>query len=103
MAEVLASLAEDGPALELGIGTGRVALRLRERGIEVHGVDASPAMVERLRGKPGGEDIPVSIGDFADVPGDGRFALVYVVFNTFFGLSSQEDQVRCLASARSSA
>jgi SAM-dependent methyltransferase len=74
----------DGPAHELGIGTGRVALRLRERGIEVHGVDASPAMVERLRGKPGGADIPVSIGDFADVPGDGRFALVYAVFKRFF-------------------
>jgi SAM-dependent methyltransferase len=95
MAEVLAGLADDGPALELGIGTGRVALRLRERGIEVHGVDASPAMVERLREKPGGAEIPVSIGDFVDVPGDGRFALVYVVFNTFFGLLSQNDQVQC--------
>ncbi|MDH3734304.1 MAG: class I SAM-dependent methyltransferase [Gemmatimonadota bacterium] len=91
----LTELAGGGPALELGIGTGRVALPLVERGIEVHGVDASPAMVERLRTKAGGEDVHVAIGDFADVPVDGSYALVFVVFNTFFGILDQESQVRC--------
>ena len=95
--EVLAELAGSGPALELGIGTGRVALPLAERGVEVHGVDASPAMVGRLRAKPGGDRIPVTMGDFREVP-PGPFALVYVVFNTFFGLLTQEDQVRCFES-----
>jgi SAM-dependent methyltransferase len=93
----LSELAGRGPALELGIGTGRVALPLAERGIEVHGIDASEAMVERLRAKPGGDGIPVTIGDFADVDVEGRFSLVYVVFNTFFALLTQEDQVRCFA------
>jgi SAM-dependent methyltransferase len=93
----LRDLAGLGPALELGIGTGRVALPLAEKGIEVHGIDASEAMVERLRAKPGGEGVPVSIGDFADVGVEGRFSLVYVVFNTFFALLRQEDQVRCFA------
>jgi SAM-dependent methyltransferase len=93
----LAELAGPGPALELGIGTGRVALPLAARGVAVHGIDASPAMVERLRAKPGGEAIPVTFGDFADVPVEGRYRLVYVVFNTFFALLTQEDQVRCFA------
>ncbi len=94
--EVLADLAGDGPVLELGIGTGRVALPLAERGIDVHGIDASPAMVERLRAKPGGDRIVVTVGDMADVaaPGDG-YSFVYVVFNTFFGILTQDDQVRC--------
>jgi SAM-dependent methyltransferase len=95
--EFLAGLAGDGPVLELGIGTGRIAVPLVERGIEVHGVDASEAMVARLREKPGGDGVSVSMGDFADV-GDlveGAFSLVYVVFNTFFGLLAQDDQVRC--------
>jgi SAM-dependent methyltransferase len=96
-ASFLTGLAGQGPALELGIGTGRVALPLAERGVEVHGIDASEAMVERMRVKPGGGGIPVSIGDFADVGVDGRFSLVYVVFNTFFALLTQEDQVRCFA------
>ena len=96
-ASFLGELAGSGPALELGIGTGRVALSLAERGIEVHGIDASEAMVERLRAKPGGAGLSVSIGDFADVGVEGRFSLVYVVFNTFFALLSQEDQVRCFA------
>jgi SAM-dependent methyltransferase len=91
----LAEVADGGPALELGIGTGRVALPLREKGVEVHGIDASEAMVERLRAKPGGDEIPVSIGDFAEVPVEGRFKLIFVVFNTFFLLGTQEDQVRC--------
>jgi SAM-dependent methyltransferase len=93
--DFLAELAGPGPALELAIGTGRVALPLAERGIAVHGIDASEAMVARLRSKPGGERIPVEIGDFADVAVEGRFRLVYVVFNTLFALQTQRDQVRC--------
>jgi SAM-dependent methyltransferase len=91
----LAELAGPGPALELGIGTGRVALPLAARGVEVHGVDASAAMVERLRAKPGGEAIPVTLGDFAELATDGSYRLVYAVFNTFFSLLTQDDQVRC--------
>ena len=91
----LAQLAGVGRALELGIGTGRVALPLAERGVEVHGIDASEAMVNQLRAKPGGDAIPVSIGDFADFRVDGSFALVFVVFNTIFGLTTQEAQVQC--------
>src|SRR5262245_39922680 len=91
----LAELAGMGPILELGIGTGRLALPLAARGLTVHGIDASEAMVKKLRAKPGGERIPVAIGDFADVTVDGRFSLIFVAFNTFFGLLSQEDQVRC--------
>ncbi len=95
IATALAGLARGGRALELGIGTGRIALPLMARGIEVHGIDASEAMVAKLRAKPGGERIPVAMGDFADVRAEGEFALVFVVFNTFFGLLSQEEQVRC--------
>lgn len=95
--EFLRGLAGSGPVLELGVGTGRVALPLALKGIEVQGIDASEAMVERLKAKPGGADIHVSIGDFADVAVEERFSLVYVVFNTFFALASQEDQVRCFA------
>ena len=93
--ELLAELAGPGPVLELAIGTGRLALPLAARGLEVHGVDASEAMVARLREKPGGEAIPVTMGNFADVPVDGRYRLVFVAFNTFFALLSQEEQVRC--------
>jgi SAM-dependent methyltransferase len=96
-ATTLAELAGGGRALELAIGTGRIALPLAERGVEVHGIDASEAMVARLRAKPGGERIPVTMGDFADVGVDGRYALVFVAFNTFFALLTQEDQVRCFA------
>jgi SAM-dependent methyltransferase len=95
MVSTLANLTGGGRALELGIGTGRVALPLAAAGVKVHGVDCSEAMVAKLRGKPGGEHIPVTIGDFADVDVEGRFALVFVVFNTFFSLASQDDQVRC--------
>jgi SAM-dependent methyltransferase len=97
--ELLAELAGSGPVLELAIGTGRLALPLAERGLEVHGVDASEAMVAKLREKPGGERIPVTMGDFAAVPVEGAFSLVFVAFNTFFGLPSQEAQVRCFANA----
>jgi SAM-dependent methyltransferase len=95
--ERLAELAGPGPALELGVGTGRVALPLAARGVEVHGIDASAAMVERLRAKPGGEAVTVTLGDFAAVPVEGRYPLVYVVFNTFFSLRTQDDQVGCFA------
>lgn len=91
----LTGLAGRGPVLELGIGTGRIALPLSQRGVDVHGIDAAPSMVAKLRAKPGGERIPVAIGDFANVPVEGRFSLVFVVFNTFFGLLTQEDQVGC--------
>jgi SAM-dependent methyltransferase len=94
-AAFLHDLAGSGPALELGIGTGRVALPLAATGTEVHGIDASEAMVARLREKPGGPDLPVAIGDFADFSLETRFSVVYVVFNTFFGLLSQEAQVAC--------
>lgn len=95
MIPALADLSRGGRALELGIGTGRIALPLTQRGIEVHGLDVSPAMVSKLRAKPGGETIPVTLGNFADVAVEGEFSLVYVVFNTFFGLLSQEEQLRC--------
>ncbi len=97
--DFLAGLAGDGRVLELAIGTGRVALPLAARGITVEGVDASAAMVERLRAKPGGTSIPVTLGDMAEVPASGRFRLVYLVFNTMFGLLSQERQAQCFASA----
>ncbi len=94
--EYLALAAGKGRVLELGIGTGRIALPLAERGIRVSGIDSSPRMVEQLRLKPGGDAIPVTIGNFADVKVPGKFSLIYVVFNTFFGgLLSQEQQVRC--------
>jgi len=91
----LEQLANGGPALELAIGTGRIALPLAARGIVVDGVDISPAMVAKLRAKTGGEQISVTIGDFADVPVSGTYRLVYVVFNTLFNLLTQEEQVRC--------
>src|SRR5262245_57760612 len=95
--ETLAELAGDGPVLELAIGTGRLALPLAERGLEVHGIDASEAMVAKLREKPGGDRIPVTMGDFADVVVDGSYSLVFIAFNTFFALPTQEAQVRCFA------
>jgi len=95
MIETLAGLAGGGPALELGIGTGRVALPLVECGVAVHGIDASEQMVAKLRDKPGGAAIPVTLGDFGSARADGSFRLVYVVFNTFFGLLTQEEQLTC--------
>ncbi|HEY0253939.1 MAG TPA: class I SAM-dependent methyltransferase, partial [Kofleriaceae bacterium] len=84
--EVLAEIAGTGKALELGTGTGRVAIPLAARGITVHGIEASEAMLERMRAKPGGADIPVSLGDFTDVAVDGEYALIYIVFSTLYGL-----------------
>ncbi|MFF7727008.1 class I SAM-dependent DNA methyltransferase [Streptomyces sp. NPDC008001] len=106
--EALAGLlktAGPGPALELGIGTGRIALPLAARGVEIHGIDASPAMVGQLRAKPGGQDIPVTLGNFStagpDAPDgtDTHYALVYVVNGTFAELPTQEAQVDCFANA----
>jgi SAM-dependent methyltransferase len=95
----LADLAGDGPALELAIGTGRVALPLAARGVRVHGIDLSRAMVARLRAKPGGEAIPVTIGDIATTRVEGTFSLVYLVFNTIGNLTTQEAQVACFRNA----
>jgi SAM-dependent methyltransferase len=91
----LEHLAQGGPALELAIGTGRIALPLAAGGIHVDGVEISRDMVARLRAKPGGDRIAVTIGDFADVPVQGDYRLIFVVFNTLFNLLTQDDQVRC--------
>jgi len=93
--DFLAELAGDGAALELGIGTGRIALRLVARGVPVHGIDLSEAMVARLRAKPGGDALPVALGDFAETKVDGTFALAYVVFNTVMNLRTQDRQIAC--------
>jgi SAM-dependent methyltransferase len=97
--DVLAELAGDGRALELGIGTGRIALPLARRGVPVHGIDRSRAMVSRLRAKPGGEAIDVAIGDFSTTRVEGSFALVYLVFNTIGNLTTQAAQVACFRNA----
>lgn len=93
--DALAELAGQGRALELGIGTGRIALPLAAKNVEVHGIDAAESMISQLRAKPGGERITVTPGNFADVHVEGKFSLVYIVFNTFFALSSQDEQVQC--------
>ena len=91
----LGQLAGPGPALELGIGSGRIALPLAARGIRVEGIDISPGTVAQMRTKPEGDKIPVTMGDFTDVRVEGRFRLIYVVWNTLFNLPSQEAQTRC--------
>jgi SAM-dependent methyltransferase len=93
--DFLAELAGSGPALELGIGTGRIALPLARRGVPVHGIELSKAMAARLRAKPGGEEIDVTIGDFATTSVEGTFSLAYLVFNTIGNLTTQETQVAC--------
>jgi SAM-dependent methyltransferase len=97
--DVLAGLAGDGRALEFGIGTGRIALPLARRGVEVHGVDLSEAMVARMREKPGGAAIDVTIGDFADTRIPGDFSLAYLVFNTINNVTTQDGQVACFVNA----
>src|SRR3954463_7836867 len=97
--DFLASLAGNGRALELGIGTGRIALPLAGRGVEVHGIDLSRAMVARLRAKPGGGAIPVAIGDFTTTTMHGTFSLVYLVFNPIMNLTTQDAQVACFRNA----
>ncbi len=96
---VLADLADDGPALELAVGTGRIALPLAAKGIPVHGIELSSAMVARLRDKAGGADIPVTMGDMAATRVPGLFSLVYLVFNTINNLTTQEAQVACFQNA----
>jgi SAM-dependent methyltransferase len=96
--DLLEELAAGGRVLELGIGTGRVALPLAARGLYVVGIDASPAMIEKLRAKPGGDEIRVVKGSFAEIRIDEQFELIFVVFNTFFALLTQEEQVACFRS-----
>jgi SAM-dependent methyltransferase len=93
--DFLAELAGRGAALELGVGTGRIALPLARRGVRVQGIDLSEAMVARLRAKPGAERIGVTIGDFATTTVDGRFSVAYLVFNTIMNLTTQDEQVAC--------
>ncbi len=97
--DFLADLAGDGAALELGIGTGRIALPLAQRGVRVHGIDLSEAMVARLRAKPGSEQIGVTIGDFATTAVGGTFSVAYLVFNTIMNLTTQDEQVACFQNA----
>src|SRR5258708_10485527 len=97
--DVLAGLAGGGRALELGIGTGRIALPLAGRGVPVHGIDLSRAMVARLRAKPGGDAIGVTIGDFATAKVDGTFTVAYLVFNTIMNLTTQAAKVACFRNA----
>jgi SAM-dependent methyltransferase len=98
-ADVLAGLAGGGRALEFAIGTGRIALPLAARGVEVHGIDMSRAMVDRLRAKPGGGSLAVTIGDFTTARADGTFDLVYLVFNTIMNVTTQPGQVECFRNA----
>jgi SAM-dependent methyltransferase len=97
--DLLVEIAGGGRALELGIGTGRIALPLAQRGVSVHGIDMSKPMVARLRAKPGGKDIGVTIGDFSTTTVDGSFSLVYLVFNTIMNLTTQAAQVACFGNA----
>ncbi|NUR83457.1 MAG: class I SAM-dependent methyltransferase [Nonomuraea sp.] len=97
--ERLHDLAGGGPVLEFGIGTGRLALPLAARGLSVAGIDASPEMTEELRAKPGGEGVPVTVGDFSTVRVEGAYALVVLAINTIFALPSQEAQVNCFRNA----
>ncbi len=96
----LVDLAAQGPVLEFGVGTGRLALPLANRGLRVHGIETSDAMAEQLRSKPGGGSIGLTIGDFTDVHVDGTFSLVALVFNTIFAVPTQDAQVRCFLNAR---
>ncbi len=95
----LADLAGAGDALELGIGTGRIALPLSRRGVRVHGIDLSPAMIAQLQAKPGAEEIGVTVGDFATTRVEGTFTLAYLVYNTIMNLTTQDEQVGCFLNA----
>ena len=94
-AAFLSELAGGGRALELGVGTGRIAIPLSARGVDVHGIDASEAMLRKLREKPGGDRIQVTLDDFTDFRLGESFDLIYVVFNTLFALTTQEAQIQC--------
>lgn len=91
----LEQLAQGGRALELAIGTGRIALPLAEKGIQVDGIDFSPSMLAKLRAKPGGEQLNITLGNFADIAVPDTYDLIYIVFNTLFNLLTQDEQVRC--------
>jgi len=93
--DFLADLAGHSAALELGIGTGRIALPLAQRGLRVHGIDRSEAMVARLRAKPGAQQLGVTIGDFATTTVEGRFSVAYLLFNTIMNLTTQDGQIAC--------
>ena len=97
--DVLAELAGDGGALELAVGTGRLALPLSRRGVRVHGIDLSPAMLARLKAKSGADRIGVTIGDITNTRVDGQFRVAYLVFNTIMNLTTQDDQVACFVNA----
>lgn len=97
--EFLAGLAGDGPVLEFAIGTGRIALPLTERELRVDGIEQSGAMVDRLRAKPGGTELAVTIGDMSTVALPDRYSLVYLIFNTIHNLLTQDGQVRCFENA----
>src|SRR5512132_4136327 len=99
MVDLLVDLVGKGRALEFGIGTGRIALPLSERGVDVHGIDLSRAMVAKLQAKPGAERIGVTIGDFATTSVEGPFSLVYLVFNTIMNLTTQAAQIACFRNA----
>ncbi len=99
--DFLSELADGGNALEFGIGTGRIALPLAMKGIEVHGIELSHAMIGKLAEKTGGDRISVTQGDFATTLCGGSFALVYLIFNTIMNLTTQEQQVRCFENAAS--
>lgn len=99
VSDVLLELAGDGRVLEFGVGTGRMALPLAARGVEVHGVDSSPAMLERLRQKPGGNHVQTTLGDITDVCVSGSFSVVVIGFSTIFLLGSQDRQISCFANA----
>ena len=99
MVDFLADLAAGGAALEFGLGTGRIALPLAHRGVKVHGIELSRAMVARFREKPGADQIGVTIGDFATTTVEGTFSLVYLVANTIMNLTTQDEQVACFGNA----
>jgi len=97
--DLLSEFALSGRTMELAIGTGRVALPLAERGCRIEGIEASPLMVDKLREKPGGKDIPVTIGDMSEVRAEGTFDFVFLIFNTLYNLTSQAAQVKCFRNA----
>src|SRR6059036_1856181 len=99
MVDLLAELAGEGAALEFGVGTGRIALPLAQRGVRVHGIDLSEAMVARLRAKPGAEQVGLTVGDFAATTVEGKFAVAYLVANTIMNLTTQDEQVACFQNA----
>lgn len=92
--DFLAKESGSGPVLELGIGTGRVAIPLKKKGIDIHGIEISQKMVDVLHEKPLGKEIPVTVSDFVEIPNSTKFSLIFSVFNSFFGLTSREEQIK---------